>query len=192
MSDDIIRGHYTLVNNKIQIPTNPSPINSAFLSINHFYSPMVAFIDYFLTFMTVPWAWPTDISDVWTKLNPLIAFNESQACVYPNSCWPASHAWNSLNDTLGGSLFRARPPAYVCHEPFVNETACDIARTNWMRFAFILRGCQWRTRSCNDWLVWFSQLWRAEQPGGYFDTGEAAARFFPFQIKLEHILTFWW
>ncbi|PVG02321.1 FAD-binding domain-containing protein [Serendipita vermifera] len=64
-----------------------------------------------------------------------------------SSCWPSQTEWNLLNVTLRGSLARARPPAYPCHEPNYNETQCQTVKQNWT-----------------------SQFWRAQQPGAYFDT----------------------
>ncbi|CAG8676904.1 595_t:CDS:2, partial [Acaulospora colombiana] len=37
----------------------------------------------------------------------------TRACIYPQPCWPPGSEWNSLNETLHGSLVRVRPPAYV-------------------------------------------------------------------------------
>jgi hypothetical protein len=61
----------------------------------------------------------------------------AETCVCPDACWPSNDAWNRLNETLGGSLFLARLPAYVCHVPTVNENACNIAKTNWTRFVLL-------------------------------------------------------
>ncbi|PVF95631.1 FAD-binding domain-containing protein [Serendipita vermifera] len=70
----------------------------------------------------------------------------SRACTYPQPCWPSESDWNSLNATLQGFLVRARPPAYPCHPPNLDETQCQIVKQNWT-----------------------NELWRAQQPGAYFD-----------------------
>lgn len=72
--------------------------------------------------------------------------HSNQACTYPNSCWPSQSEWSTLNSSIHGSLVRARPPAYVCHEPHLDEAQCQVARENWT----------------ND-------FWRARQPGAYHD-----------------------
>ncbi|PVG02323.1 FAD-binding domain-containing protein [Serendipita vermifera] len=70
----------------------------------------------------------------------------NRACTYPQPCWPSQSEWNSLNQTLHGSLVRARPPAYVCHDPDFNEAQCQVAQQNWT-----------------------SDFWRSQQPGAYHD-----------------------
>jgi hypothetical protein len=77
------------------------------------------------------------------------------ACTYPQPCWPSQSEWKSLNSTLHGSLVRARPPAYVCHEPDYNEAQCQGLQQNWT-----------------------SDFWRSEQPGAYHDLGEYNLCFF--------------
>lgn len=59
-------------------------------------------------------------------------------CTYPNAYWPSGAIWNSLNRTLHGRLYRARPPAWPCHQPFFDEALCDVARTNWTRFIVLV------------------------------------------------------
>jgi hypothetical protein len=59
----------------------------------------------------------------------------SKACTYPQPCWPNDSDWNSLNQTLQGSLVRARPPAYVCHEPNLDQAQCQVAQQNWTRYS---------------------------------------------------------
>ncbi|PVF95629.1 FAD-binding domain-containing protein [Serendipita vermifera] len=73
--------------------------------------------------------------------------NSKHTCTYPQPCWPSKAHWNTLNSTLHGSLVRARPPAYPCHQPNLDETQCQIAKQNWK-----------------------NEPWRAQQPGGYFST----------------------
>ncbi|PVF95630.1 FAD-binding domain-containing protein [Serendipita vermifera] len=80
-------------------------------------------------------------------LTPSSFGNSGRACIYPLPCWPSDNDWNSLNSTLCGSLVRARPAAYPCHQPNLDETQCQIAKQNWTK-----------------------EPWRAQQPGGYFDT----------------------
>ncbi|PVF95633.1 FAD-binding domain-containing protein [Serendipita vermifera] len=70
-----------------------------------------------------------------------------RACTYPQPCWPSESEWNSLNSTLHGCLVRARPPAYPCHQPNIDEAQCQVVKQNWT-----------------------SEFWRAQQPGAYFDT----------------------
>jgi hypothetical protein len=59
--------------------------------------------------------------------------NSGSACTYPQPCWPSESDWNSLNSTLQGSLVRARPPAYVCHQPNYDEAQCQVAQQNWTK-----------------------------------------------------------
>ncbi|PVF95626.1 FAD-binding domain-containing protein [Serendipita vermifera] len=75
------------------------------------------------------------------------SWGRTQTCTYPQPCWPSNSEWNSLNSTLHGSLIRARPPAYVCHQPTFDEAQCQVVKQNWT-----------------------SEFWRAQQPGAYFDT----------------------
>lgn len=122
---------------------------------------MISIFNHLLSILSVPWirSWPTNINF------DIIGSGHHKACLYPESCWPSHYAWNALNDTLDGSLYRARPPPYVCHVPFINETACDIVKQNGTRYAFLHFYHSSR-------LHLYSEFWRAEQPGGYFDAGE--------------------
>ncbi|KIM28702.1 hypothetical protein M408DRAFT_131454 [Serendipita vermifera MAFF 305830] len=75
--------------------------------------------------------------------SPVVSYGP---CTYPNSCWPSASAWSSLNRTLQGGLVRSRPPAAPCHDDFLNVTACDEVKQNWLH-----------------------EFWRSEQPGAYQD-----------------------
>ncbi|PVF95632.1 FAD-binding domain-containing protein, partial [Serendipita vermifera] len=72
--------------------------------------------------------------------------NPGRACTYPQPCWPSDSDWNALNSTLRGSLVRARPPAYPCHQPNFDDAQCQIVKQNWT-----------------------NGFWRAQQPGAYGD-----------------------
>jgi hypothetical protein len=146
---------------------------------------MVKFIDKFLAILTVPWVENFNFDLI--SNNPISNFLENQCilggcpgipkktCVYPHSCWPTDYAWGHLNYTLGGNLFRARPPAYVCHEPFYDEHACKVAKKHWTRCVgtFYIRPHFTVERITYDLR---SEFWRAEQPGGYFDAGSYSSR----------------
>lgn len=86
---------------------------------------MVAIRDSFVTFLMAARALPIDTLDAFGR----------QPCVFPNPCWPSDDDWNSLNNTLGGSLVRARPPAFVCHVPDIDNAACDIAKARATKYA---------------------------------------------------------
>ncbi|CAE7154793.1 unnamed protein product [Rhizoctonia solani] len=52
-------------------------------------------------------------------------------CTANDSCWPPLDVWSSFNSSVGGRLVAPRPPAWVCHDPNFDETACDYVKANW-------------------------------------------------------------
>lgn len=69
----------------------------------------------------------------------------SQACRFlpSDDGWPTVDEWNELNKTVGGRLIAVTPGTLlgaVCHDPQFNETACEIAKTDWteVQFQFVL------------------------------------------------------
>ena len=39
--------------------------------------------------------------------------------------WPVKSDWARLNQTVGGRLIATNPQAHVCHDPTVDQAACD-------------------------------------------------------------------
>lgn len=75
----------------------------------------------------------------------VISASVSQACrcIPGDECWPVVEEWNELNKTVGGRLIALTPATMlgaVCHDPQFNETACDIAKNDWIevQFQFVL------------------------------------------------------
>lgn len=69
---------------------------------------------------------------------------ESNECkAYPGTPnWPSSHAWASLNKSLGGRLISPSPPGAVCHpgQATYNETQCAEVIKGWSTY-------DWHTNS---------------------------------------------
>jgi hypothetical protein len=52
-------------------------------------------------------------------------------CLPGDGCWPATHAWASLNSTVGGRLVATVPIGSVCHDPNYDAAACTALQNSW-------------------------------------------------------------
>lgn len=52
--------------------------------------------------------------------------------------WPSEWAWDQLNRTLSGRLFKPSPPGAVCHpnQPTYNNSTCPTIQAEWLTAAF--------------------------------------------------------
>ncbi|CUA78435.1 hypothetical protein RSOLAG22IIIB_13146 [Rhizoctonia solani] len=55
----------------------------------------------------------------------------AKRCTANDSCWPSLDIWFSFNSSVDGRLVAPRPPAWVCHDPNFDETACNYVKANW-------------------------------------------------------------
>lgn len=46
-------------------------------------------------------------------------------CRPDEPCWPSPQQWNSLNQSVGGTLHSVRPAALECHDPNYDEVVCN-------------------------------------------------------------------
>ncbi|OAX85248.1 hypothetical protein ACJ72_00370 [Emergomyces africanus] len=63
-------------------------------------------------------------------------------CKPDDPCWPSSHQWKRLNESVQGNLVTVRPVGSVCHDPTYDPEACM------------------KTKNITN-----NSNWRAEQPG---------------------------
>ncbi|KAG9080683.1 hypothetical protein FRC06_006280, partial [Ceratobasidium sp. 370] len=52
-------------------------------------------------------------------------------CTASQKCWPSSDVWSTFNASINGRLVAPRPPAWPCHDPNYDETACLDVKANW-------------------------------------------------------------
>ncbi|KAJ1308120.1 hypothetical protein OPQ81_002182 [Rhizoctonia solani] len=55
----------------------------------------------------------------------------SKPCTTGQKCWPSVETWSSFNSSIDGCLTSPHPPAWPCHDPNYDESACNAAKENW-------------------------------------------------------------
>ena len=61
-----------------------------------------------------------------------VSVNLSNCKCFPgDACWPSTHDWDSLNQTVSGRLVATVPLGQACHDPNYDPVRCQALRDGW-------------------------------------------------------------